>query len=178
MDAVPENAFPQSPAQSSIWLAYQLNPGTSQSIAQCIEVHGELDLQLLHRAYVRAGHEFETLAVRLIGVGGRPYQIVEHSLDLSLELSDMRNEAEPVALAHEWMRRKYTSMPDLGTVTLGISAPCADIYIRSYGKEALGDLRLDARATVHPAKHHFALSIRRMLSIRSSRVGANRDLIR
>lgn len=71
-DAVPENAFPLSPAQSSIWLAYQLNPGTSQSIAQCIEVHGELDLELLNRAYVSAGHEFETLAVRLIEVGGLP----------------------------------------------------------------------------------------------------------
>ncbi|HEY5853354.1 MAG TPA: amino acid adenylation domain-containing protein, partial [Aldersonia sp.] len=111
-ETVPGDAFPLSRAQHGIWLAYRLDPSTSLSIAQCVEVHGEFDFELLSRACSVAGHEFETFVVRLVEVDGRPYQIVDHSLDLSTALIDLRSEADPVAAADEWMRRDYTAALD------------------------------------------------------------------
>ncbi|MBD0323820.1 MAG: hypothetical protein ICV72_10610 [Aldersonia sp.] len=45
-DAVPENASPLSSAQSGIWLAYQLDPDTAQSIAKCIEETARIGAEL------------------------------------------------------------------------------------------------------------------------------------
>ena len=112
-DPLPAEAFPLSAAQYGLWMAYQLDPDISLSVAQCVEVDGELDVALLSQAYATAGHEFETFAVRLIAVGGRPYQLVDHTLDQSVDLIDMRAHRDPVTTAYEWMERDYTRPLDV-----------------------------------------------------------------
>ncbi|MBJ8342866.1 amino acid adenylation domain-containing protein, partial [Antrihabitans sp. YC3-6] len=116
--ALPENLlpgkpFPLSAAQHGIWLAYKLDPEISLSVAQCVEVCGDLDVALLNWAYATAGREFEAFAVRIIDVGGRPHQIVDHSLDVSVELIDVRSCTDPVAAAHDWMEQDYTAPLDV-----------------------------------------------------------------
>ena len=106
-------AFPLSAAQYGVWLAYRLDPDISLSIAQCIDVRGKLDVGVLRQAYGAAGREFETFAVRLVEVDGRPYQLVDHSLDVSVDLIDLRAHADPVTAAHEWMERDYTEPLDV-----------------------------------------------------------------
>lgn len=65
---IPEGAFPLSPAQYGIWLAQQLAPDVPYVIAQYVEFHGHLDLDLVRAVATRAGREFETVFLRLIEV--------------------------------------------------------------------------------------------------------------
>ena len=112
-DGVAAGAYPLSAAQYGIWFAQQRDVHTSYTVAQSIEVRGDLDTELLTAALVAAGHEFESFVLRLIEVGGRPFQVVDHSIDLSLQLIDLRASADPVTAARDWMRRDYTAPLDV-----------------------------------------------------------------
>lgn len=64
--SLPAGAFPLSAVQRSMWFAQQLHPTVPYFIAQYIEFHGDLDMQLLSRAAVEAAHEFESPFLRLM----------------------------------------------------------------------------------------------------------------
>ena len=74
--SLPAGAFPLSAVQRSMWFAQQLHPTVPYFIAQYIEFHGDLDMQLLSRAAVEAAHEFESPFLRLMYPDGEPCQIV------------------------------------------------------------------------------------------------------
>ena len=106
-------AFPLTPAQYGIWLAQQLVPEIPFVIAQYVEFRGDIDLDLLKWASSTAGREFETVLLRLIDVDGRPYQVVDHDLDVPTEVVDLRGESDPRAVAEEWLRQDVESPVDL-----------------------------------------------------------------
>ncbi|MBF6150512.1 hypothetical protein, partial [Nocardia nova] len=49
-------AFPLSPAQLGIWYAQHVDPQVPVTIAQYVDLHGELDVDVLERASIDASH--------------------------------------------------------------------------------------------------------------------------
>ncbi|MEV0945111.1 amino acid adenylation domain-containing protein [Rhodococcus sp. NPDC049939] len=107
------NPFPLSPAQRGIWLAQQLDPSVPVSVAQYVEIHGEVDRARLNSAFSQAGSEFESLELRIVEVDTQPLQWVDESLDLTVDYLDLRREPDPEASAHAWMRTETTTPIDL-----------------------------------------------------------------
>ncbi|WP_238072159.1 condensation domain-containing protein, partial [Rhodococcus zopfii] len=111
---MPSEAFPLSSAQRSIWFAQQLAPDVPICIAQYVDLHGDLDLELLRRAGYTAGGEFQSAFLRVIEVDGEPYQFVDPTLgSTDIPLLDFRDEPDPLAAAQAWMNADYATPVDL-----------------------------------------------------------------
>src|SRR5574340_244371 len=106
---VPADAFPLSSAQRNIWFAQQLTPTVPIFIAQYVELHGDLDVELLRTATIEASLEIQSPLLRLVDVDGEPYQYLDHAMDRSISSIDFRDEHDPLAAAHEWMTTEYTT---------------------------------------------------------------------
>ncbi|MDV7356861.1 amino acid adenylation domain-containing protein [Rhodococcus oxybenzonivorans] len=111
--ASPASPFPLSAAQYEAWLAQQLAPDVPLCIAQYVELHGTLDVDLLMSATVAAADEFGSPFLRLIEVEGRPFQLVDPSTDRSIGLVDFRGEVDPEDAARRWMRADCATPIDL-----------------------------------------------------------------
>ena len=109
----PGSAFPLSAAQRGIWFAQHIAGDTPISIAQYVELIGELDLDVLAAAAKQTGREFGTGYVRLLDVEGQPYQLVDTTIVDELALIDLRDKPDPEAAAHAWMRAEYSAPLDL-----------------------------------------------------------------
>jgi aspartate racemase len=90
-----------------------LRPDIPISEAQYIELHGDLDIELLRRSLIRAGHEFQSGYLRLVENGGEPQQLYDPSLESTGPVLDMRREPDPMAAGLQWMQREYTAPLDM-----------------------------------------------------------------
>ncbi|MCJ0904292.1 non-ribosomal peptide synthetase [Rhodococcus sp. ARC_M6] len=99
--------FPLSSAQYGVWFAQQLTPNVPHCIAQYVEFHGDLDLDLFCWAAETAGREVQWAFLRLVEVAGEPYQVVDSSLEGKMGFIDLRAETDPMAAAKAWMRADY-----------------------------------------------------------------------
>nr|WP_296771320.1 non-ribosomal peptide synthetase [Rhodococcus sp. (in: high G+C Gram-positive bacteria)] len=104
--------FPLSAAQRGIWFAQHLAGDVPISIAQFVEIHGNLDVERLTSAAMTAGREFGTGYLRLVEVDGHPMQTVDPTVDDSVPYLDLRAETDPVAAAHAWMFDEYSAPID------------------------------------------------------------------
>ncbi|WP_433525469.1 amino acid adenylation domain-containing protein [Nocardia pseudovaccinii] len=111
--APPDSAFPLSAAQRGIWFAQHIAGDTPISIAQYVELIGEVDLDALAAAAQQTGREFGTGYVRLLDVEGQPYQLVDTTIVDELTVIDLRDKPDPEAAAHAWMRAEYSAPLDL-----------------------------------------------------------------
>ncbi|MEV0299415.1 condensation domain-containing protein, partial [Nocardia sp. NPDC050710] len=111
VSAIPR--VPLSAGQRGLWLAQKLSPDVPISEAQYIELRGDLDVDLLREASIRAGHELQSGYLRLVEVDGEPYQVFDPSLESPTTVMDMRGEPDPIAAGLEWMRRDYTKPLDM-----------------------------------------------------------------
>ncbi|WP_233225362.1 non-ribosomal peptide synthase/polyketide synthase [Nocardia sp. MDA0666] len=107
--------FPLTPAQLGVWYAQLLDPGTPINIAQYVDVHGDLDVEVLQKVSGDAAREFGSTVVRLGETDGEPYQCVDPRLPVDIVPVDLRDAPDPVAAAHDWMRADYTRPVDLLT---------------------------------------------------------------
>ncbi|MEV3965077.1 amino acid adenylation domain-containing protein [Nocardia sp. NPDC050193] len=107
------NPVPLSAGQRGLWLAQQLRPDIPISEAQYIELHGDLDIELLRRSMLRAGHEYQSGYLRLVENGGEPRQLYDPELASTGPVLDMRGEPDPMAAGLRWMRREYTAPLDM-----------------------------------------------------------------
>ncbi|WP_431937772.1 amino acid adenylation domain-containing protein [Nocardia grenadensis] len=107
------NPVPLSAGQRGLWLAQQLRPDVPISEAQYIELHGDLDIELLRRSLLRAGHEFQSGYMRLVENDGEPQQLYDPYLESTGPVLDMRGEPDPMAAGLQWMRREYTAPLDI-----------------------------------------------------------------
>ncbi|MFE3262092.1 amino acid adenylation domain-containing protein [Nocardia sp. NPDC059229] len=105
--------IPLSAGQQGLWLAQKLTPDVPISEAQYVELHGDLDGDLLRKAAIRAGHEFQSGYLRLVETDGEPYQRYDPSLNVTGPVIDVRGASDPVAAGLEWMRREYTAPLDM-----------------------------------------------------------------
>ncbi|WP_036505587.1 non-ribosomal peptide synthetase, partial [Nocardia aobensis] len=101
--------IPLSRAQYGMWLADNLPGGPNVNIAHYVEIEGHIDYAAFAKAVNDAGHESESLIVRVVEVGGRPYQYVDRGIVYDEPLLDLTEAADPHAAAMDWMRRDYGS---------------------------------------------------------------------
>ena len=106
---LPSELIPLSRAQYSMWLADNLPGGQAMNIAHYVEIEGPIDADAFARAVTDAGHETESVVVRVVERDGVPYQFVDRSITHDESVLDVSEESDPFAAAMEWMRRDYNS---------------------------------------------------------------------
>ncbi|GAB2887132.1 non-ribosomal peptide synthetase DhbF [Streptomyces deserti] len=100
--------------QLGIWYAQQLEPHSSvYNIAEYVDIHGDVDVELLVSALRYALGEAETYRLRFRLEGGAPAQYVDDSLDLPVHVADLSAEEDPRAAAEAWMSADMDRPADL-----------------------------------------------------------------
>jgi hypothetical protein len=69
--------FALSPAQTALWYAQRIRPDIPLTVAQYVEIHGDLDVGRLLYAIERFGAEAQVGHVRMVEVDGVPHQVVD-----------------------------------------------------------------------------------------------------
>ncbi|MGW4769103.1 amino acid adenylation domain-containing protein [Nocardia sp. NPDC004278] len=109
----PSFVLPLTAAQRGIWFAQHLAESSPISVAQYVEITGELDTELLAEACRTAGREFGSGHMHLIEVDGEPRQFVDEDHGGQVSVLDLRRHADPVATAHRLMVQDYSAPLDL-----------------------------------------------------------------
>ncbi|MBF6136514.1 amino acid adenylation domain-containing protein [Nocardia otitidiscaviarum] len=105
--------FALSPAQSALWYAQRIRPDIPLTIAQYVEIHGDLDVGRLLYAIERFGSETQVGHVRLAEIDGIPHQVVDPSWRPGWARIDLRAEPDPRAAALTWMNEHASSAIDI-----------------------------------------------------------------
>ncbi|MRH90134.1 amino acid adenylation domain-containing protein [Nocardia sp. SYP-A9097] len=105
--------FALSPAQSALWYAQRIRPDIPLTIAQYVEIHGDLDAGRLLYAIERFGAETEVGHVRLLEIEGVPHQVVDPTWRPGWARIDLREEPDPRAAALAWMNDHASSPIDI-----------------------------------------------------------------
>ncbi|MCU1643899.1 MAG: Dimodular nonribosomal peptide synthase [Nocardia sp.] len=105
--------FALSPAQSALWYAQRIRPDIPLTIAQYVEIHGDLDVGRLLYAIERFGAETEVGHVRLLELDGVPHQVVDPTWRPGWARIDLREEPDPRAAALAWMNDHASSAIDI-----------------------------------------------------------------
>ncbi|QQZ16711.1 amino acid adenylation domain-containing protein [Rhodococcus sp. 21391] len=104
--------FPLSAAQHGLWFAQQLAPEVPICIAQYVDIRGPLDVDLFREVALVAGHEYESVFLRLVDVDGEPHQVVDPPADAAMGIVDFRGASDPMAAAEAWMQENFTARVD------------------------------------------------------------------
>ncbi|RJO70987.1 non-ribosomal peptide synthetase [Nocardia panacis] len=105
--------FALSPAQSALWYAQRIRPDVPLTVAQYVEIHGDLDVGRLLYAIERFGAETEVGHVRLVEIDGVPHQFIDPRRRPGWARIDLRAEADPHAAALRWMSEHAAAPIDL-----------------------------------------------------------------
>ncbi|MFI7668050.1 amino acid adenylation domain-containing protein [Nocardia sp. NPDC049526] len=105
--------LPLTAAQRGIWFAQHLAESSPISVAQYVEIAGELDAELLAEACKTASREFGSGHMRLTEVDGEPCQFVDEEHGAPVSVMDLRMHSDPVATAHRIMVQDYSAPLDL-----------------------------------------------------------------
>ncbi|MDV7175684.1 amino acid adenylation domain-containing protein [Gordonia amicalis] len=105
--------LPLSAAQRGIWFAQHVAGDLPISVAQYVEIEGELDTGVLEDAARTTGREFGSGYLRLIEVDGEPRQYVDAAHSAPVYTVDLRGEPDPVETAHRLMSEDYSRPLDL-----------------------------------------------------------------
>ncbi|WP_157123965.1 non-ribosomal peptide synthetase, partial [Nocardia pseudovaccinii] len=109
----PSGVLPLTAAQRGIWFAQHLAESSPISVAQYVEIAGELDVELLAEACRTASREFGSGHMRLLEVDAEPCQFVDEEHGAQVSFMDLRRHSDPVAAAHRIMVRDYSAPLDL-----------------------------------------------------------------
>ncbi|MGO4851078.1 condensation domain-containing protein, partial [Inquilinus sp. 2KB_12] len=105
MNDMHQALFPLTAAQSEIWLAEMLTPGTAQyNVAEYLELHGPIDPVLFEMALRLVVAEAESLNVAFIDEGNGPRQILDPAADWPFPVIDVSSESDPMATVEAWMQ--------------------------------------------------------------------------
>ncbi|WP_084525422.1 amino acid adenylation domain-containing protein [Nocardia vaccinii] len=103
---------PLTAAQRGIWFAQHLAASSPISVAQYVEIVGELDTDLLVEACNTASREFGSGHLRLLEVDGEPRQFVDEN-GTPVSVVDLRDHPDPVTTARRLMVEEYSAPLDL-----------------------------------------------------------------
>ncbi|MFJ4141960.1 amino acid adenylation domain-containing protein [Pseudomonas sp. NPDC089734] len=102
-------------AQAGIWYASQAAQSSALYMtAQALRLHGDLDMERLHRAISCALVDCEVLSIRYISVQGRPV-LEKRSQAPLLEVCDLRGKPDPGQAAQAMIAESLKSTGDLGS---------------------------------------------------------------
>ncbi|QUW84586.1 hypothetical protein SMIR_40475 [Streptomyces mirabilis] len=100
--------------QLGIWYAQQLSPGNpAYNIGNCVEIHGELDADLLVTALRRALDEADAYRLRFRIEADTPRQYVDDTPDHAVQVLDLSTAQDPRGAADTWMREELEHPVDL-----------------------------------------------------------------
>ncbi|QMU21092.1 amino acid adenylation domain-containing protein [Gordonia rubripertincta] len=105
--------LPLSAAQRGIWFAQHVAGDLPISVAQYVEIEGELDTDVLEDSARTTGKEFGSGYLRLIEVDGEPRQYVDEAHGGPVYTVDLRDEPDPIGTAHRLMTEDYSRPLDL-----------------------------------------------------------------
>ncbi|GGF97707.1 hypothetical protein GCM10007304_09530 [Rhodococcoides trifolii] len=107
--SVPRDIVPLSAAQRSLWLAQQLAPETAFTVALYLDIEGLAGIDSLLQTMYTAGAEHGLAYVRIVDVRGDPMITLDMDAPYEIDVIDLRDHIDNVALAHEWMTRDFTT---------------------------------------------------------------------
>jgi amino acid adenylation domain-containing protein len=113
--AVDSRPFHLSRTQEGLWFLQQLYPDVPLVVAQYIEMRGKVDYSLLNRVSIDASWELQSPGIRLIEIGGQPFQLADATIEDALSYIDFRDRANPVRDAQQWMVEQYCRPLDVLT---------------------------------------------------------------
>ncbi|MDJ0382274.1 non-ribosomal peptide synthetase [Streptomyces sp. G-G2] len=106
--------LPLTAAQYGMWLAQQVNPDNPMySIAECVEISGQVDAALFEDALRRTVAETEALRVRFLPGPEGPVQTVVPELEWELHTPDVSGEPDAAVAAERWMLARVTAPVDV-----------------------------------------------------------------
>ncbi len=100
--------LPLSPSQRGLWYAQALHPDVPFTIAQYVELRGELDHDLVRQACVQGARDVESGFLFLVEKEGLPEQVVDVEFDDDVPYVDFRSCEDPEATAHRWMSERFS----------------------------------------------------------------------
>lgn len=110
--------FPLSTAQLSIWLAQVAQPTVPYTVAQYVEITGDLDVDAVLASLGSIGHQTESAATRILQRNNELRQVIDHEGPWRAGYVDLRREADPEAVALDRMRTKASRIVDMRTEQL------------------------------------------------------------
>ncbi|CCQ13629.1 Non-ribosomal peptide synthetase [Rhodococcus sp. AW25M09] len=105
--------FPLSAAQLNIYFAQQLSPDVPFTIAQYVEIRGDVDPSVLIRATDIACRQLESTFVRIVMHDGQPYQWPDFDAPYAMIYRDFRDRDRAVVDAQRYMDEQYRRPVDL-----------------------------------------------------------------
>nr|WP_229675792.1 non-ribosomal peptide synthase/polyketide synthase [Hoyosella rhizosphaerae] len=128
--------FPLQQAQYGMWFAQQLEPEVPVVVAQYMEFHGPIDVDLLERSLDQARCELGSGVLRIAEHDGTPMQFVDTHDHRNIYHLDLSHEDDPFAVALEWMHNDYSQPITLTDGPLGTSVfiRLADNHLLWYGR--------------------------------------------
>ena len=109
-----ELLHPLSAAQRGIWFAQQLNPASPlYNIANYLEIHGPVDLDLFETALRQVVGEAEAFHIRFVDNGSGPQQFFSFPGHWPFWILDVSAETDPQAAAEAWMQADLARSTDL-----------------------------------------------------------------
>ncbi|SNT16350.1 non-ribosomal peptide synthetase [Rhodococcoides kyotonense] len=104
--------FPLTAAQRGLWFAQHLMPDVPITIANFIDIRGDVDERLMQYSARRAVRELGAGSLRLVEIDGEPHQFLDGADDTAEQL-DFSAEPDPEQAARAWMRDAYSRPIDL-----------------------------------------------------------------
>ncbi|MBF6447622.1 amino acid adenylation domain-containing protein [Nocardia elegans] len=105
--------FALSPAQTALWYAQRIRPDVPLTIAQYVDIHGDLDVGRLLYSIERFGAESQVGQLRVVEIDGVPQQVVDSAHRPGWARIDLRQEPDPRAAALRWMNEHASSPIDI-----------------------------------------------------------------
>ncbi|MBB5918301.1 amino acid adenylation domain-containing protein [Nocardia transvalensis] len=105
-------SFPLSEAQLGMWRAQHIAPEVPLSVAQYVDIPGDLDIDVLDEAIDRCAADLQSVHLRIVEDDGEPSQSVATDIRIRTERVDLRAERDPRAAAMTWMERDAATPMD------------------------------------------------------------------
>nr|WP_281190167.1 non-ribosomal peptide synthetase [Millisia brevis] len=105
--------FRLSAAQLSIWLAQMEQPTVPYTVAQYVEIAGEIDIDAILTASTVVGHQTEVPGTRIAQRGNDVWQMIDHDGPWRVGYVDLRDRSDADGAAREYMARRVGRLVDM-----------------------------------------------------------------
>jgi amino acid adenylation domain-containing protein len=101
--------IPLSTSQERLWFIYQMEKNSSYNMAGAIRIHGEVDRNEIELTFRYLIERHEILRTNFTLVDGEPVQVINDSINWSLNYFDFSNKNSGFALKEVFSKMKYDS---------------------------------------------------------------------
>ena len=143
MNVVDCKVLPLLSSQRGLWVGQKINPSVSMTLAESIELIGDIDVSLLEHASYQVAQEFETLRSRIIEDNGVPKICIDPYYSHPIPFIDVTGDVNPKKkaeiLLREWAEKKIDLATGPNWYCLIIKKEHRHYVWANYGHHALID---------------------------------------